>query len=454
MVLFPASAFSSHRADPSYSATADSTAAVACSTNPVDGETTCGTINENTVSSNSEGGIVEDQPGTVQNEANDTTIATATPVRVETSDGTRANPDSIAATAPNDAAGTSNTGVVTVGDGNGFIAASSEGTHSEVDAHASSNESTVNSWSWSNGVDQTAGPGNTRVVLPNTDSFAFNDRFPSGDIFAGASNVASSDGAQQISMAGGLITMDFVSASSGSWADGHGGSNNVIDFSVDNLEVHSAPFGGVSLITINHADNFLNEAVMTINATINGVTDTFTAASGRDLFERNTYADSAVLFAEYLNILGALNNLTGIGGALEGASLRLGGGWSDDGNGDYARGMSQAVALEYTHNGWDTEQIVGYAYSGVDAVRPFSTATDPLWPAGVVPVVDAERAFPATRNAFPVETIFANGPAETSAVLGANDLPRTGLEIGALVLFGLLLVAGGFGTRRFSRSAA
>lgn len=453
MVLFPAAASANH--NPEYSGTADSTAAVSCTIDPVTGEQVCGTVAENTVSANSEGGIIPDQAGTPQNEANDTSVATATPVRVETSDGTRANPDSIAAVAPNDADGTSNTGVETVGDGNGNVAASTEGTHSEVSAHSSSNESTIDTWSSSVGVDSTVGAGDARVVVPNLASDSWINRTPNGDIWAGAANVAFADGAQQVSLFGGFITADFVSASSTSFADGAGTSDNTINFSVDNLSLNNAPWGA-SLIMINHADNFLNEAVTVIDATIDGVTDTFTTATGSDLLNRNTYADSAALFNAYLGILAQLNNLTGINGDLEGLSLRLGGGWSDNGDGDYARGMSQAVRAHAWLGGeWESDAIVGYAYSGVDAVRAFSTATDPLWPAGWTPVVDADRAFPATRNAFPVSHVFATGPWETgTAVLGTNDLPRTGLEIGTLVLFGLILVAGGIGTRRFGRAAA
>lgn len=454
MVLFPASALAQHNStDPEYSGTADSTGAVVQTTDPVTGEVIEGTVAENTVSANSEGGIIPDQPGTPQNEANDTTVATATPVRVETSDGTRMNPDSIAAVAPWDAEGESATGVMTVGDGNGNVAASTEGTWSRVDAHASSNESTVTTDSQSIGRDTTAGSGDARTILPNVDSFSFVDRWPDGTIAAGASNVAWSDGGQQISMLGGYVTIEDVFSSSFSVADGHT-SGNDIEFEVNGLSLNSSPFGGVSLIMVNNANNFLREAWTDINATIGGVTGDVTVTTGSDLLDRDTWRGNAALFAAYLGIVPQLNALTGIGDDLEGLSLTLGGGWSDDGNGDYARGMSQAVrAHAWVGGEWETTSVVGYAYSGVDAVRPWSTATNPDWHPFWVPVEDAELAFPATRNAFPVDRVFAEGPAEV-AVLGVNELPRTGLEIGALVLFGLLLVAGGIGARRFSRAAA
>lgn len=456
MVLFPASALAQHNSnDPEYSGTADSTGAVVQTTHPVTGEVVEGVVAENTASANSEGGIIPDQPGTPQNEANDTTVATATPVRVETSDGTRSNPDSIAAVAPWDAAGESRTGVVTVGDGNGNVAASSEGTWSRVDAHASSNESTVRTDSQSIGHDTTAGSGDARTVLPNVDSFAFVDRWPDGTIASGASNVAWSDGAQQISMLGGYIEIEDVFSSSFSVADGHT-SGNDIEFEVNGLTLNSSPFGP-ALITVNNANNFLQEAWTVIDATIGGVNGVVRVATASDLLDRDTWRGNAALFAAYLGILPQLNALTGIGGDLEGLSLLLGGGWSDDGNGDYARGMSQAVrAHAWVGGEWETTAVVGYAYSGVDAVRPWSTATDPTWPNGWTPIVDAERAFPATRNAFPVDWVFAAGPDEWEwvAVAGVNELPRTGLEIGALAMFGFLLVVGGFGARRFGRAAA
>jgi hypothetical protein len=455
MVLFPANAFGVHNQDdPEYSGTADSTGALVQTTDPVTGEVVTGTVAENTVSANSEGGIIPDQPGTPQNEANDTTVATATPVRVETSDGTRANPDSIAAVAPWDAEGSSATGVVTVGDGNGNVAASSEGSWSHVDAHASSNESTVRTDSQTIGRDTTAGSGDARTVLPNVDSFSFVDRYPNGTIAAGASNVAWRDGAQTVSMLGGYIEIDDVYASSYSQANGHA-SRNDIEFEVNGLALNDSPFGN-PLIWIENANNYVNEMWTDVDATIAGVTGSLQILTGSDLLDRNTWAGHAGLLAAYLSILPQLNNLTGIGGDLEGLSLVLGGGWSDDGNGDYARGMSQAVrAHAWVGGDWETTSVVGYAYSGVDAVRPWSTATDPHYPAGWTPVVDAEAAFPATRAAFPVDWVFAAGPDEVdTVVLGVNELPRTGLEIGALMLFGLLLVAGGFGARRFSRAAA
>jgi hypothetical protein len=163
--------------------------------------------------------------------------------------------------------------------------------------------------------------------------------------------------------------------------------------------------------------------------------------------------------------------------------------------------LLEAVRTSIVVNTASVAHTLGRAYSAADAVRAFSTATDPASPSGTTPSSNAAAAFPETRTASPTQLAFANAipapeqvkdplpdepvpnepvshlrgpsyerpaepvlershsPVEGPVVAGATEasLPFTGLNVTTIAALGLVLMTlGGLGqwaTRRTAGAA-
>ena len=117
-----------------------------------------------------------------------------------------------------------------------------------------------------------------------------------------------------------------------------------------------------------------------------------------------------------------LNPLTGPMGPLHQLEIILAAGFSDDGDGTYARGLVEAVRTSIVVNTASVAHTLGRAYSAADAERAFSTATDPALPPGTKPTSNAAAAFPRPERPRP-----PNSPSPTrSRDPNVNDPAPTG----------------------------
>ena len=222
------------------------------------------------------------------------------------------------------------------------------------------------------------------------------------------------------------------------------------------------------------------------------VTETITIPRGSNLLSAASYSGTTLAPA-FGALTPSLGPLTGPGGPLHDLQIILAAGWSDDGDGTYARGLIEAVQMSIVVGSASVAHTFGRAYSAADAQRAFSTATDPALPPGTAPTSDAAAAFPEIRRASPTELAFAadaqppqpvsdapspadpavpgevpasdppdrpadqpeserpDGPAEGPVVAEATEagsLPFTGLDLTTIAALGLLLLAlGGLGRR-------
>jgi len=91
--------------------------------------------------------------------------------------------------------------------------------------------------------------------------------------------------------------------------------------------------------------------------------------------------------------------------------------------------------------GLNSTVTLGQSFSAADAIRAFSTATNPALPPGTVPTVNPIIAFPGTRQAVPVQTVFSNpvptGPGAPGTVGGVRPgslFPGSGTVISPIGL--------------------
>jgi hypothetical protein len=434
---------------------------------------------ESTGAVNSQAGIIPDVPATAEDETQDFAVGTATPVRA-TMPGQRHNPGSVQSSAPGDASGSFD--VVGPDPDSAFSTGHAE--TSSTAAPDGSTASTDNATSFTNGRFIFHLP----LQMPTGSSEASVDRAANGEVTAtGQAQVGGGSG-QRISAFGGYITAATIEALSSSTANGTS-SVNVIDFRIQDLQFGTP--GGPAYVTANAGPGPSDTVLLDVTIAVPGstpVTATITIPRGSNLLSSTTY-QGTTLAPAFGALTPYLNPLTGPTGPLHQLQIILAAGFSDDGDGTYARGLVEAVRTSIVVNTASVAHTLGRAYSAADAERAFSTATDPALPPGTKPTSNAAAAFPETRTASPTELAFANAisapesvnepnepvsrlrlpsydrpaepvsepsdpPAEGPVVAGATDasLPFTGLNVTTIAALGLLLMAlGGFGrwaTRR------
>ena len=136
------------------------------------------------------------------------------------------------------------------------------------------------------------------------------------------------------------------------------------------------------------------------------MTQTITIPRGSNLLSAASYTGTTLAPA-FGALTPYLSPLTGPGGPLQDLQILLAAGWSDDGDGTYARGLIEAVQMSIVVGAASVAHTFGRAYSAAEAQRAFSTATDPALPPGTAPTSDAAAAFPEIRRASPTELAFA-----------------------------------------------
>ncbi|HEV2753522.1 MAG TPA: hypothetical protein VGV36_06765, partial [Solirubrobacteraceae bacterium] len=206
------------------------------------------------------------------------------------------------------------------------------------------------------------------------------------------------------SLAGGLITVQAITASSQSVANGTT-SSNIIDFLLTDLALRLAP--DTEPVLRFNAGPAPDPALINVTVTIGGQAPiTITIPRGSNLLDPSTYSGSD-LDAVRLLLDPVLSSLIGPGGPLEGSELIIGGGFSEQGDGTFARGLVEVLRARVAlANGSIVTAVLGRAFSGVDAVRASSNVTNPETPPGTPPATDVANAFEPTRDATPAERIF------------------------------------------------
>lgn len=396
--LLPWTVFA-QEADPEYSGAAEGTAAEVTIGEP-DAPPVEVTAGEATGAVNSEAGIIEDSPGSPENEAEDFAVGTATPVRVEVGGETVLQPGSVQSSAPADAGGSRT--VIDIDEGPIDVAIL-EGV---TDSKAATDASTASTENHSAVTDATIADG--LAVIPAATGDANVSRTAGGLVSAfGSSSILA-----PTSLLDGLITAAAISASSTSNADGTN-SSNTTDFVLADLALRSAA-GEDPVVSFSARPSPTDPDLIELTINIAGEDATIlTVPRGVNLLDPTTYGGSSL---EAAAILGpVLLALAGPGGPLEGSEVIVGGGYSEQGDGTFARGLIEVLRVAAVLEGNTLATIVlGRAFSAADATRSSSNVTDPETPPGTPPATDPEDAFPGTEDATPAETIFT-APVATPA---------------------------------------
>jgi hypothetical protein len=354
-------------------------------------------IGESTGAVNSQAGIIPDVATTEGDESQDFAVGTATPVRAEVG-GQRHVPGSVQSSAPDNAGGSFDAV------GPDPDSAFSTG-HAETSSAAAPDASTA---STDNATQFTGGQVIFHLPLriPTGSSEATVERAADGEVTAiGRAELEGSSG-QRVSAFGGYLTAAAIEAMSSSSADGVN-SANTLDFSIQDLRL-GIP-GGPTYITANAGPGPGDTLLLTVTLTVPGsppVTDTITIPRGSNLLAAATYG-SPTLAPAFSALTPHLSPLTA-GGPLNALQIILAAGYSDDGDGTYARGLIEAVGTSIVVGSATVAHTLGRAYSAADAQRAFSTATDPALAPGTPPTSDAAAAFGETRTASPTDIAFAS----------------------------------------------
>jgi hypothetical protein len=483
-----------------YSGSASGTVAEVQLPGPGGGPTVHSAFAESTGAVSSEAQIIPDVPATAADESQDFAVGTASPVRAEFG-GQRHNPGSVQSSAPDSAAGSAEVF------GPDPDSAFSTG-HAETSSEAAPDASTAS-------TDNATSITNGRFIfhlplqMPNGSSEATVDRAADGEVTAtGQAQLGSGPSGQRISAFGGYVTAAAIEALSSSTANGTS-SANVVDFRIQDLRL-GVP-GASAFVTANAEPGPGGSMLLDVTIAVPGsppVASTITIPRGSNLLSAASYTGTALAPA-FGALTPYLSPLTGPTGPLHDLQIILGAGFSDDGDGTYARGLVEAVRMSIVVGTASVAHTFGRAYSAVDAERAFSTATDPTSPPGTTPTSDAAAAFPETRAASPTEHAFANdnqpaepvsgdpaqptqpahpgplappapadprtpdapdepaeqpqsdeaappadGPVVVAATQAGDTLPFTGLDVATIAALGLLLMALGAVGRRATREPA
>lgn len=361
------------------------------------------TVGEATGAVNSDAGIIPDSPASPENEAEDFAVGSATPARVDVGENTILQPGSVQSSAPADAGGQRT--VIDVDQGPIDIGVLTGTTQSSAatdgSAASTTNRASVSDVIIEEGV----------VSLGAATADANVSRTPDGLVQAfGASAID-----EPTSLLGGLITTAVITAASTSMADGTD-SSNVTDFLITDLALRAAA-GGDPLITFNVGPS-ADPGLVALTITIAGSTVPIelTVPRGANLLDPSTYAGSSLAPLSPFGVL--LTALVGPGGPLEGTELIVGGGFSEQGDGTFSRGLIEALRVGLSlDDGSIITAVLGRAFSAADATRAFSNVTDPETPPGTPPATNPDEAFASTRDSTPAETIF------TAPVAAQNPAP-------------------------------
>jgi hypothetical protein len=432
---------------------------------------------ESTGAVNSQAGIIPDVPDSEGDESQDFAVGTASPVRAEFGDQRHA-PGSVQSSAPDSASGSFD--AVGPDPDSAFSTAHAE-TSSDA-ARDGSTASTNNATSIADGRFIFHLP----LRMPTGSSEATVQRAVNGEVTATGQAQLGSGAGQRISAFGGHVTAASIDALSQSTANGVS-SANLVDFRIQDLRL-GVPGG--AYVTANArpgpGDTVLLEVTIAVPLS-SPVTETITIPRGSNLLSAGLYSGTTLAPA-FGALTPYLDPLTGPAGPLRDLQIILAAGFSDDGDGTYARGLIDAVRMSIVVGTASVAHTLGRAYSAADAKRAFSTATDPTLPAGTTPTSDAARAFPETRAASPTEFAFANDarppepapsqpdappelpvsdtpdqpgsdqPAEAPVTAAAVDtgetLPFTGLNVTVIAALGLILMAFGCLGRWMTRRPA
>lgn len=434
---------------------------------------------ESTGAVNSQAGIIPDVPDSEGDESQDFAVGTASPVRAEFGDQRHA-PGSVQSSAPDSASGSFDA----VGPDPDSAFSTS---HAETSSDAAPDGSTAS-------TDNATSIADGRFIfhlplrMPTGSSGATVQRAVNGEVTATGQAQLGSGAGQRISAFGGHVTAAAIDALSQSTANGVS-SANLVDFHIQDLRL-GVP-GGSAYVTANAGPGPGDTVLLQVTIAVPlspPVTETITIPRGSNLLSADLYTGTTLAPA-FGALTPYLDPLTGPAGPLRDLQIILAAGFSDDGDGTYARGLIDAVQMSIVVGTASVAHTLGRAYSAADAKRAFSTATDPTLPAGTTPTSDAARAFPATRAASPTEFAFANDarppepapsqpdappelpvsdyqpapagsdqPAEAPVIAAAVDtgetLPFTGLNVTVIAALGLILMAFGCLGRWMTRHPA
>ena len=361
-------------------------------------------IGESTGAVNSQAGIVPDHASTEANESEDLAVGTASPVRAEFG-GQRHSPGSVQSSAPGDAGGSFDS----VGPDPDSVFSTGHAETASAAAPDGSVASTENAASFTGGQVIFHLP----LQIPSGSSEASVQRTADGQVTATGRAELRGDSGERVSAFGGHITAAAIEAMSTSTANGVG-SANLFDFRIDDLQL-GIP-GEDAFVTANAGPGPGDTVLLTVTITVPGsppVMDTITVPRGSNLLSASTY-QGPTLAPAFSALTPYLDPLTGPMGPLSDLELILAAGYSDDGDGTYARGLVEAVKMSIVVGTATVAHTLGRAYSAADARRAFSTATDPALPPGTTPTSDAAAAFVESRAASPTELAFANDPEQPS----------------------------------------
>ncbi len=366
-------------------------------------------IGESTGAVNSQAGIIPDVATTDGDESQDYAVGTATPVRAEVGGG-RHVPGSVQSSAPDDASGSFD--AVGVGSGTSFSTG-----HAETSSAAAPDASTA---STDNATQVTGGQVSFHLPLsiPTGSSEATVERAADGEVTAiGRAELGRPT--QRVSAFGGRLTAAAIEAMSSSTADGLN-SANTLDFNIQDLQL--GPLGGPTYVTATAVPGSGDTVLLTVTIAVPGgptVTDTITVPRGSNLLAAATYAGTTL--APAFSVLTPHLSPVTPGWDMDALQIILADGYSDDGDGTYARGLVEAVKTSIVVGSATVAHTLGRAFSAADAQRAFSTATDPALAPGTPPTSDPAGAFPETRTASPTDFAFARDA--QPATPGAEPAP-------------------------------
>jgi len=411
------------------------------------------TIGEATGAVNSAAGIIPDSPGSPEDESEDFSVGTATPLRLRAGETTLRQPFSVQSSAPADAGGSR--ALLDINEPPVTLQVTRAATNSQAATDATT-AATQNDTIIANAVIEDV------LTLPAGAVNADVSRTADGRVrsFADSALDAPTTLLADPGTGAALISAQAITASSESTADGTT-SANTTDFRILGLAL-----AGAEGVTIDAVPSTTNPDFVTVTLRVAGQ-ETLTAdlPRGVNLLDPSTFPQpptgggDAPLGQLLTALRPVLTPLVGQGGPLEGTELIIGGGFSEDGNGTFARGLVEAVRVGVAAGPENrvTSIVVGRAFSAVDAARANSPEVD----------------FTPVRQATPAETIFTNPvpaasprqpdreaerdeeepeeererPKEARAAREEpeedEELPFTGLALAPIAAGGLWLVVGG-----------
>jgi hypothetical protein len=343
------------------------------------------TLGETTGAVNSAANIIPDSPGSPENEAEDFSVGTATPLRLATGGEIIAQPFSVQSSAPADAGGSN--ALVDINEPPVTLRVTRAETNSQAALDASTaatqNNVVIANAVLGDGVSLPAGTSNSDVA-----------RTADGAIrgFADCAVDAPTTLLSDPATGEALISAQAITASSESTANGTT-SNNTTDFRVLGLAI-----AGAEGVTIDAVPSATNPDFVTVTLNIAGQPAiTADLPRGVNLLDPSTFpapptGGADVPVGELLaGLEPILTPLIGEGGPLQGTELILGAGNSVDGDGTFASGFIDVITLRVGLAGSPiTSLVVCHASSAVNAVQ--ANAVD----------------FTPVQRATPAETIFTN----------------------------------------------